>query len=515
VSEQSRRIFVMGANGFIGKEVVKEALRRGWTVKALVRDPAAAGDLAAAGAELVQGDAALPAQWIGGAAASDVLIDLVQPRLPSRIGLKAIRQIAGVRVENMAKLLAALETIPRADRPVLMAVSGLDDLAPDEEGCVRDDSPLRAQPSGFGHIGIPVRQLLERSGINWTFACLGTVYGPGKAFATTVFPQLAAGRFRMAGDGNHRMPLVHVEDAARAIVHLAAFPADRLRSRSFVIADGSNATFAEFAGCAAQLLGAPRPRSAPLWLARLVLGRVLCETLTRAIRAVPTGLVSSGFAFRYPSHVEGLPPTLEQLGYGVAGTRGPTHRAGPGFRVPFWAVLIAAVGSLLAENLLNFPGSVPRMRVLSGGLGILDERPWYSNRVVYQLLDALGTTGRSAYLHYYWTVDLWLPFIFAVCLTGAIQRGAFHRLAWVALRAAAIDYAENTAVSVLLWRYPEHLPSVVAASSMLTTLKWVAYLSAIVLAVAGFVAKKRRGADESIRTPCGRISSSPRAMGLW
>ena len=48
-------LFVLGATGFIGKEVVKEAVARGFRVKALARSPEKAGDLAAVGARIVSG----------------------------------------------------------------------------------------------------------------------------------------------------------------------------------------------------------------------------------------------------------------------------------------------------------------------------------------------------------------------------------------------------------------------------------------------------------------------------
>jgi nucleoside-diphosphate-sugar epimerase len=480
-------IYVLGANGFVGKEVVNEARRRGVQVKALVRDLARAGELAAAGAQLIQGDASRPEEWIHEVAQSEVLIDLVQPQLPERIGRKDIRKIAETRVKIMAKLLAALVTIPPPDRPLLMAASGLDDLTPDEAGRVHDDSPPRRKPAGFAHIGIPVRRLIEQSGVAWTFAYLATVYGPGKGFAKQIFPQIAAGRFRMPGGGNNQMPLVHVEDAARALVHLTALPAARLAGRSFVIADGSTSTMAKFAGYAAELLGAPPPRTVPAWLARLVLGRVLFETFTRDISADPAGLLSLGFEFRYPSYVEGFPPSLNQLGYRTLERRQHPVPEKHVRRFPFWLLSVVTAGALLAENLLDFPFSLPGMRRLAGGLSILDMRPWYSGHAAYQLFDALGATGRSTYLHFLWSVDLCMPLLFALFLSVAIKRGAFRRLGWVPLLAAASDYAENVAITVLLLHYPDRLPTVVALSSALTSLKHAGYLSSVFIVIAGFL----------------------------
>ena len=314
MEDHTSEIFILGATGFIGNETVKAALNRGFRVKALARDPEKATALSAAGAVVIKGDAASPAEWIHHAAGSKLLIDLIQPKLPARIGRVAVRRTAELRAANTRTLLASLKHLPAEKRPILLSVSGLDDLAPDSNGNVSDASPVSDRPAGFGHIGIPVRRLVEQSAIPAAFVYLATVYGPGKGFAKSLFPQLAAGRFRLPGDGGNRMPLVHVEDAARALVHIAALPVERLAGRSFVVADGRNVSMRAFLGAAAKLLGAPAPRTVPRWLARLALGSALYHTLTRDIGAVSTELLSSGFEFRYRSHEQGLPPTLHQLG---------------------------------------------------------------------------------------------------------------------------------------------------------------------------------------------------------
>src|SRR5262249_11196589 len=50
------RVFLTGATGFVGRNVLKRLLEEGHTVRALVRDPQKAGRLVQAGVELVPGD---------------------------------------------------------------------------------------------------------------------------------------------------------------------------------------------------------------------------------------------------------------------------------------------------------------------------------------------------------------------------------------------------------------------------------------------------------------------------
>lgn len=308
-------LLVLGATGFVGRATVQEALRAGWHVKALVRSPDNEHQVRRWGAQAVAGLATEPSGWADDLRGCAVVVDLIQPRLPARIRQKDIQRVAGERMVITERLLATLGALPASERPMFFSVSGLDDLEPDAQGRVLAESPLRARPVGFAHIGVPIRRRIEASSLASCFVYLGTVYGPGKAFAASVFPQLAEGKFRIAGAGDNRMPLIHVDDAARAIVHLAGLPRAVIEKRSFILTDGSLATLSEFMNHAADLMGAKRPRSVPRWLASLVAGRILVEVMSRDVPAEPDALLRTGFQFRYRSFREGLPPTLAQLGY--------------------------------------------------------------------------------------------------------------------------------------------------------------------------------------------------------
>ena len=160
----------------------------------------------------------------------------------------------------------------------------------------------------------------------------------------------------------------------------------------------------------------------------------------------------------------------------------PLEGAAARWRFPILSIL--AVGALLAENLVDFPLGVQAMRRLAGGLSLLDMRPWYDPQAVSQLFTALGGNGRSAYLHLLWTVDLILPFLFAAFLREAIRGGRFARLSFVPVAAAVCDYAENVAITVLLLQYPR-TSALVFLGATFTLLKWIGYVSSILLSLAG------------------------------
>ena len=307
-------LFIIGGAGFIGRSVVAEAVAAGFHVRALARSDSSAATLQSAGAEPIRGDAAEPT-WMAQASGADVLVDLAQPALPSRLTRRAIGRVAEGRAAIVAAALEALDDVPVGERPIYFAVSGADDLDPGSSGVISHESKIRSGDAGFARIGVPVHRLVEDSGVDATFVHFGAmVYGPGKGFADVYVDGLRKGRAAVIGKGGNRLPLTHVSDAARALVHLAGLPRDQLAGRTFLAADGSDTTQGELLDQTAELMGVKTPRRVPAAIAGLVGGRVAVEAMTFDAHVDNSALIATGFEFRYPSPSEGLPPTLAELG---------------------------------------------------------------------------------------------------------------------------------------------------------------------------------------------------------
>jgi nucleoside-diphosphate-sugar epimerase len=314
----SSDVFLLGGTGFIGRELVTVAVRSGARVRALVRTAEGAAQMEQLGAAPVLGNAAIAGRWIEDIEGAAVLIDLIQPRLPDRLGRSAIEAVAAERIQVTGTVVSALRQLPASRRPLLVCVSGVSDLEPDSQGRISHRSPVVKDPAGFARIGVPVRRAVVDSGVEAFFVHLGTVYGPGKAFAARLLPDLARGKARIIGRGDNRMALVHVVDAARALLHLTGTERAATAGRTWVVADGADTTQRDFMEQAATLLGGPRPRHVPVWLASLVAGRVLAELLSKDSPINPEALVGAGFRFQYPSHLSGMPATVAALRHGAA-----------------------------------------------------------------------------------------------------------------------------------------------------------------------------------------------------
>jgi len=312
----NKTLFILGGTGFIGHATVIQAVQAGWQVKALVRSEEGANKLRQVGAHPVIGDISQPTGWIAEVRGSTVLIDLTQPKFPRRLSRSAIQSLSADRQNMTRTTLEALQRLPAQERPIFFSISGADDLQPDAQGTISERSPLRTRPQGFAHIGIPVRRLVEASGVETTYIYFGNlVYGPGKVFADQYINGLKRGSARIIGKGTNRLPLLHVTDAARALVHLAGLPRTELAGRTYIAMDGADTTQRELLVDTAAFMGVKRPGAVPAWLATLVAGSIAVETITLDAHADPSALLTAGFRFRYPSHREGVPAALAALGY--------------------------------------------------------------------------------------------------------------------------------------------------------------------------------------------------------
>ena len=156
---------------------------------------------------------------------------------------------------------------------------------------------------------------------------------------------------------------------------------------------------------------------------------------------------------------------------------------------PFWLLLIITFAVIGAENFGGFSASVPSLLKASGGLPILDMRPWYTAADAYQLFDALGSAGRADNRLLYLAVDIIIPLLYSLFLWSAISRGALYHFRGLAFLGGAFDYLENIVILILLSRYLEHLDKLVTLAACFTLLKFLFCGLAIVLAVTGFLIK--------------------------
>ena len=101
---------------------------------------------------------------------------------------------------------------------------------------------------------------------------------------------------------------VHVEDCARAILHLLDH---REPQQRYFIVDDEPLTGTTIAELAAKALGVPhRARTVPAFICRLLVGPVITDSLLYSCRLSNARLRNTGFDLQFPTVREGVPDAV-------------------------------------------------------------------------------------------------------------------------------------------------------------------------------------------------------------
>jgi len=306
------RIFLAGATGVIGRQLVPLLVAEGHDVVGTTRSPAKLDALRAAGAEPVVLDAL-------DAGATRAAVDDARPdvviheltALPQRIDPRKIERdfVLNDRLRSEGtRYLVEAARAAGARRIIAQSIAFA--YAPGPPGTVRVESdPLLATDEAPKSFRRSTRALadLERSVLDARGLVLryGYFYGGGSAIARTgsMGADIARRRVPIVGRGSGVWSFVHVADAAEAT--LAAL--SRGQSGTYNIVDDEPAAVSEWLPALADALGAPRPRRVPTLVARLVAGSYGVAAMTRAQGASNERAKRElGWQPRHPSWREGF-----------------------------------------------------------------------------------------------------------------------------------------------------------------------------------------------------------------
>jgi 2-alkyl-3-oxoalkanoate reductase len=306
------RVFLAGATGAIGRQLVPLLLAEGHQVTGMTRSPERARELEAAGAQAVVADAL---------DRDAVLAAVVEARpeavihqltaIPARLDPRTIERDFALtnrlRSEGTRHLVAAAR---EAGARRLIAQSIVFAYAPGPPGTVHVESDplLSAQqaPKSFRSTARALSEL-ERTvlGADGIMLRYGYFYGPGSGIARdgTLAADLRRRRIPVVGGGRGAWSFIHTEDAARATVAALAHDGPA----TFNVVDDEPVLVAQWLPALAQALGAPRPWRVPTLIARPLAGSYGIQTMTRA-QGASNALAKRelGWQPRYPSWREGF-----------------------------------------------------------------------------------------------------------------------------------------------------------------------------------------------------------------
>ncbi len=277
------RVFVAGAAGAIGQQLLPQLAAQGHQVTAATRSPVKVAMLRELGADPVVLDGLDPAAV--GEAVARAEPEVVVHQMTSLAGGTSLRRFDQVfattnrlRTEGTDHLLAAAAAAGTR-RFIAQSYTGWTNAR--SGGPVKDeDDPLDPTPPAAQRESLAAIRHLERvvpaaSPMQGIVLRYGSFYGPG---ASDEFVGLIRKRrVPVIGDGAGVWSFVHIHDAAAATV--AALGRGEPGVYHFV--DDEPASVAQWLPFLAQTIGAKPPFRLPAWLGRLAAGEVGVSMMTQ------------------------------------------------------------------------------------------------------------------------------------------------------------------------------------------------------------------------------------------
>jgi nucleoside-diphosphate-sugar epimerase len=199
------RIFITGANGFIGGAVASTLIKHGHTVRGLVRDRAKAELVAACGVDAVIGSLDDAALLQAEARTADAVVNAASS-------------------DHRGAVEALIAGMAGSGKPLIhtsgSSIVGDEAMGEPSERIFDEDTPIEPHPDKVARVAID-RLVLDAPGIRSAVLCNSMIYGNalGPPAQSVQIPALvrqarASGVARYIGRGRNRWSNVHIADVA-------------------------------------------------------------------------------------------------------------------------------------------------------------------------------------------------------------------------------------------------------------------------------------------------------------
>jgi 2-alkyl-3-oxoalkanoate reductase len=306
------KIFVAGATGALGRELVPRLVARGHEVVGMTRTASKQDLVRSLGAQPVVADALDPDAVAQAVASADP--EVIVHQLTALSGKMSIRDARHPDRSAMAKMTNRLRTEATDHLLAAGRAVGARRFVAQSFGAFRlsgTGGPVQTEADSRDpdarQTGLEAILYLEQAvtTIDWAEGLAlryGGFYGPGTSTSLAPDAVMAAlirkRRFPIVGDGGGVFSHVHVEDAATA----TAIAVERGRPGIYNVVDDEPAPVREWLPVLAAALGAKPPRRIPRWLARLAAGEMATLMMTEARGASNEKAKRElGWQLRYPS----------------------------------------------------------------------------------------------------------------------------------------------------------------------------------------------------------------------
>jgi nucleoside-diphosphate-sugar epimerase len=287
-------VFVAGATGAIGTQLVPQLAAAGHDVIGMTRSSAKADILRALGARPVVADALDPDAVARAVAETEPEVIVHQlTALKGELGLRDMRHpdrfgamTNRLRTEGTDHLLAAGRAVG-IRRFIAQGIVSIGTYARTGGPVKTEDDPADLDLPAKGRSGADAMRYLEDAvnGIDWAEGLVlryGAFYGPGTGVGADPEALLTKAirkrRFPIIGDGGGIWSFVHIEDAAGATVAAV----DNGGPGIYNVVDDEPAPVREWLPFLAEQVGAKKPMRIPRFVVRLLAGEAPVLLMTEA-----------------------------------------------------------------------------------------------------------------------------------------------------------------------------------------------------------------------------------------
>ncbi len=303
------RVFVVGGTGFLGTHLLPKLLEHGYDVTVLTRSGEKASAFESLGIKGVVGDLLQPESFISGLTPQHIVISIAMPEIqPGRISRKRFRIL---QKQTTAYFSTSITIAEKLSCPLVLTLGTSFRTTGDE---VADESrPIeRFGMTKMGELVDPLILEVTKRGSPPLIQMLpGEIYGSGGLFRNLMYEWMKKGKYRVIGSGKNYIPRIYVEDCAEAYIQaLGKMPL----GERFIIADDGPCTQREFSDFMADCMSVPRPKSVPGFIIRIVMGKLIYETVTMNCRISNTKAKKYlDWKLKYPTYREGLPAAIKEI----------------------------------------------------------------------------------------------------------------------------------------------------------------------------------------------------------
>jgi nucleoside-diphosphate-sugar epimerase len=248
-------IALLGATGVVGRNLAPLLVARGHAVRAVVRDPARADALRAAGASVARGDVLDPESLTRAIDRCEVVVNVASavPRPGSGGAWDANTRIRTEGTRNVIAAARAAGATRVLHQSVAMVHHSVAGRWVDEASALVDHPQTRS--------AIALEQIVAEGDVDWQIVRGGLFYGPATGREDHYRAAARDGSLRLPGDGRDFVSLVHIADMAAAIVAIVeAGPVNR----AWLAVDDTPVTWRDFLGelCRRERVAPPPPGGA-------------------------------------------------------------------------------------------------------------------------------------------------------------------------------------------------------------------------------------------------------------